>query len=312
MVSVKKSNLKRIWIIIITGILIFCAISMATTKIIYDRVFARYDAPAQVPEQLSGLLQQRQTCQFPSGENLLTGYYYSAEEPEKAHGLVVLVPGFCAGGDDYLWLISELRDYGWSIFTFDGTGSLQSQGNSQVGFSQVIPDLDAALNYVEKNQRFGYNDLVLIGHSRGGYAACCALEQREDVAAVVSISGVNSPMEAVMQMSAKAVGPISYGNYGFLWLYQAMLFGADTLNMQAWEAISQGSAPVLVVHGTRDDSIPVDTGSITAYEEKIGSSKVEYLLCDAGHTDLLFDDDGTANDGLVDHIHQFLLHSIGK
>lgn len=312
MVSVRKPNWKRILRIIITVILIYCVVSMVATKIIYDSVFARYDTPASVPAALSAMVQQRRECQFTSGENTLTGYYYGAAVPENAHGLVVLVPGFHAGSDDYLWQIHDLVNYGWGVFIFDATGTLRSEGKNQVGFSQSIRDLEAALKYVENNECFGYNELVLIGHSRGAYAACCALTQTQNVSAVVSISGVNSAMDAIMQMSSRYVGPVSYANYGFLWLYQATLFGSDTLQLEAAEVIEQQDVPVLVIHGTRDTQIPVDAGSIIACREQLEDDQVEFLLCDAGHTDLMYDDDGTANDALMAQIHAFLLHSITK
>ena len=312
MVSAKKLNRKRIPIIIITVILAFCAVSMTATKMIYDRIFARYDTPANIPGELSQMVQSRQVCQFPSEGELLTGYYYGAQAPEKAPGLIVFVPGFHAGGDDYLWQIRQMLDYGWGVFTFDNTGTRRSAGDSQVGFSQSVCDLQAALKYVENQHKFGYNELVLMGHSRGAYAACCVLEDRQNVAAVVSISGVNSAMEAVMQMSTNAIGPVSYGNYGFLWLYQAMLFGADTLELQASEVISQSTVPVLVVHGMQDEEFPPDTGSILSHKEEIWSSQVEYLLYDAGHTDIMYDGDGTANDALMEQIHQFLMRSIDR
>lgn len=310
MVSAKKSQLKRILIIIFTTIFVFCAVSMAATKLIYDRIFVRYDAPAEIPQGLSDLVQARQECQFFSGKNQLTGYYYPAVQPDAAHGLIVLIPGFHAGGDDYLQQIRQLLDYGWSVFTFDTTGTCRSQGDNQVGFSQVIPDLEAALKYVENKDRFGYNELILMGHSRGAYAACCVLPQIQDVTAVVSISGVNSAMEAVMQMSTNAIGPISYGNYGFLWLYQASLFGRETLTLQADDILSSEDVPVLVVHGTMDTQVPTDSCSIISHKETISSEKVEYLLCEAGHTELLYDADGTANDALMESIHSFLMRCV--
>ena len=310
MVSVKKSRLKRILIIIFTSILVFCIASMVATKLIYDRIFVRYDTPAHIPQELSTMAQTRQECSFYSGENRLTGYYYPAAE--KAHGLIVFVPGFHAGGDDYLQQIDHLLSYGWSVFTFDTTGTGRSQGENQVGFSQVIPDLEAALKYVENQNYFGYNELVLMGHSRGAYAACCVLPNVQNVTAVVSISGVNSAMEAVMQMSENAIGPVSYGNYGFLWLYQAKLFGKETLTLQADEILTAEDIPTLVIHGKLDDQFPTDESSIYSYQASIGSEKVQYLLCDGGHTDLLYDDDGTANDALMESIHKFLIHCIDK
>ena len=35
--------------------------------------------------------------------------------------------------------------------------------------------MEAALKHIEKNGRFGYNHIVLFGHSQGGYASSCAL-----------------------------------------------------------------------------------------------------------------------------------------
>lgn len=312
MASAKKFHLKKVLIIIFSCIVAFSLLSMVITKIVYDSIFDRYDEPIEVPAQLSTMVQQRQVCRFPSGDNTLTGYYYSAPNPEQAHGLIVLTPGFNAGGDNYLWQISELRNYGWAVFTFDTTGTQQSQGDGQVGFSQSVPDLAAALKYVEKCNRFGYNELILMGHSRGAYAACCILAQQEDVAAVVAVSGVNSAMEGVMHMSTQAIGYISYGNYGFLWLYQAILFGSDTLQLDAAQIISEEDVPVLVVQGTQDDQAPTDSCSIYSHKEEIKSSQVEYLLCEAGHTDVLYDEDGTANDALMEEIHNFLIRSIKK
>lgn len=310
MVSGKKFNWKRILTIIITTIFIFCAVSMVATKLIYDSIFNRYDEPAAVSPALSEMVQGRKEHSFPSGENALTGYYYAVPEGKERHGLIVLAPGFHAGADDYLWQIRELGDFGWGVFTYDTTGTLRSQGKNQIGFPQAISDLEAALKYVEKQGNFGYNDVVLLGHSRGAYAACCVLEERDDVAAVVSVSGINSAMEGIMHMSSQVVGPVSYGNYGFLWLYQAMLFGADTLNLQADEVLSKSDVPTLVVHGTLDSQVPMDSCSIISHREEITSGQVEYLLCDGGHTDLLYGQDGTANDALMEDIHHFLLRSI--
>lgn len=285
---------------------------MVITKFVYDGIFCRYDTEAKIPTTLSDTVDSRTLHSIRSGDNALAGYFYPGVGSEYANGLVVLVPGFHAGGDDYLWQISSLLDYGWSVFTFDPTGSLQSGGRNQVGFAQLIPDLEAVLKYIEKNQNFGYNDIVLMGHSRGGYAACCVLAQERDIAAVVSVSGVNSSMEGVMQLSSGAIGPVAYGNYGFLWLYQAILFGEDTLNLDASEIISESDVPVLIIHGTQDTQIPMDRSSIISHKSEISSENVEYLTCPAGHTDLLYDADGTASDDLMESIHTFLMRCLAQ
>lgn len=307
MVSAKKFNLKRILIIIVTVIFAFSAISLVATKFIYDSIFARYEADADTPAPLTELVQERSVHKYDSGDNQLTGYFYPKAD---AYGLVVLVPGFNAGADEFLWQIQSLLDHGWAVFTFDTTGSANSEGKNQVGFSQPVLDLEFTLKYIEKNGQFGYNDLVLMGHSQGGYAVCCALAGEHRVSAVVSISGVNSAMEGVMQMSTDAIGPVAYGNYGFLWLYQAMLFGTEVLNREACQTISQTDVPVLIVHGENDTQIPMDAASVISHRDHISGAHVEYLTCPGGHTDLLYGPDGTANDALMEQIHSFLLRSL--
>lgn len=309
MVSAKKSVQKRICIVI-TVFLLFCAVSMAATKLVYDSIFKRCEEDIQVPPELTQMVAHRELLRYASGENLLTGYLYRCDGNNAQDGLVVLAPGFQSGADSYLWQIRSLLDYGWSVLAFDATGSFGSGGENQVGFAQALCDMEATLKYVEKQDRFGYNDIVLFGHSRGGYAACCALGYEYDIAAVVSVSGVNSAMEGVVGMAAGYVGPLAYGNYGFLWLYQAMLFGPETLNANADEEITNSDVPVLVIHGAKDEQVPADQYSIYSHSDEIESDSVEYWLCADGHTDLLFDADGTANSELMAKIHDFLIRNI--
>lgn len=309
----KRKFIKRISIIIISILLAFSFISMIATKVIYDSIFVRYDSDVSVSAKLSDMQNNRQTFDYEGEENLLRGYLYESSEKDKKDALVVLAPGFHAGADDYLWQIKSLCDYGWSVFAFDSTGSCESQGESAVGFPQILLDMDATLKYIENNNRFGYNDIVLLGHSRGGYAVCCALQYDYDVSAVVSVSGVNSAMEGIMGSSTQYVGNFAYANYGFLWLYQSMLFGADTANVSADEEISESDVPVLIVHGDNDETVPMDKFSIISHSDEISSDNVEYYICRQenhnGHTDLLFDDDGSANDKLMEAINDFLLKS---
>lgn len=317
MTSEKKFHWKRVLIIAAIAVILFCAVSMAATKLIYDSIFVRWDGdPLPISPGLEALVEGRQEQIYPCGENLLTGYLYRCTGENARDTLIVLAPGFHAEADDYLWQIASLVEQGWSVFAFDPTGSGRSQGDSSVGFSQELLDLDETLSFIEDNQRFGYDSLALWGHSRGGYAVCCALEYEYEIAAVVSVSGVNSAMEGIMGYSTAYIGPAAYGNYGFLWLYQTMLFGARTVNLSADEEISQSEVPVLVVHGAADESFPMDRNSVIAHRDEITSERVEYLVCSEaernGHTSLLFGEDGTANEELMAQIHDFLERSISS
>lgn len=315
MVSAKKSTLKRVLIIILSVLVAHCAVSMVVTKVVYDSIFERYD-PASEPlhRELRALVDQRQEVSYECHGITLAGYLYRCTRDHPRDTLIVLAPGFHAGGDDYLWQIQSLLEKGWSVFTFDPTGSCQSEGASYQGFPQEILDLDATLDYIEENSRFGYRNIALMGHSRGGYAVSCVLGYGHDIAAAISVSGVNSAMDGIMSYSTQHIGPLAYGNYGFLWAYQATIFGTDAVGLQAYEEISQSNVPVLVIQGAEDETFPPDEYSIYAHKEEISRDGVQYLLMDKegqnGHTNLLFSGFDSANEELMGKISQFLEDSI--
>lgn len=312
----KNLKRKRILITILVIILVILLSNMIATKWIYDSVFPRYDCNAALTQGLDSTLSLREEKYFNAGENTLCGYLYTSQAPNPKNGLIVLASGHNACADSYLWQIKELMEYGWSVFAFDSTGCCNSEGDSAVGFSQELLDLEAALTYIEAENRFGFENIALFGHSRGGYAACCVLSSDFDIDAVVSVSGVNSPMEAIIGAMDRYIGKLAYVNYGPLWLYQSILFGKETVNLKANEVLSQTQVPVLIVHGANDREVPTDAFSIYAYKDSIEKDNVSFLLRSApessGHTNLLFDADQTANNELIAKISDFLEKTIDK
>lgn len=312
MISNKK--LKKVLISII-AVLTLLAVCFLTTKIIYDNIFSRYDCKASVSsDSLKGIIDYRKNFRYKCEKISLSGYLYESNSEAKKDTLIVLAPGFNACSDSYLWQIKELNDYGWSVFAFDTTGCCSSEGKSSVGFPQEIIDLKATLDFIENNNRFDYKNIALLGHSRGGYAVCCALACEYNISAVVSVSGINSAMDGIIGSSKQYVGNFAYANYGFLWLYQTMLFGDDIVNLRADEILSNTDTPVLIIHGENDKTYPTDKFSIISKRDKINNDKIEYFICsspeNSGHTDLLFEDDGTADDRLIMTIDNFLRKSI--
>lgn len=304
MKSFYKKPLKKVWRIIIITLVVYICMSFAITKLVYDSCFPRYEGQKEYAEELSDVISIRQSIDFISDGNTLCGYFYGKGNNDR---IVVIAGGLNSVADDYLWQIKSFLDYGYHVFAFDGTGCGNSEGKSCVGFSQQVLDLEAALTYINNN--YDYEEVFLFGHSRGGYAACTVDAGRYNIAAVVSVSGINSAMEAIMEPALQRAGFIAYGNYHFLWMYQAMLFGPEVVNLSAENELDKSGVPALIIQGANDDVAPMDSSSIYSHKGDIESSKVEYYLCDIpgqdGHTDLMYDTDGTANDVLMNIINQF-------
>lgn len=286
----------------IAAIILIChiALSFLTTKIIYDSIFGRYDAPdeAATASSLSDIMHP---VSFPSGENMLSGKLFDG----PGDSLVVIVQGIRSHAGNFACVIDRIvREDCRDVFIFDMTGSCESEGDSGIGFSQAIFDLHAALDYIDR--AYDYDDIFLVGHSRGGYAACCVLPERTDIDGVVAINSPNSPMDAVMGGSVNTVGWLAYGNYPMLYLYQAMLFDFQTVSRSASDAIAQSNVPVLVIQAQQDETVRWDRFSIYAHKEDACDENVEFRLIDGGHSDVLYDKTGLdANRELWEQIEQF-------
>ncbi len=290
-----KRRLRRILTIFAAALVSHCLISMVITKFIYDSVFPRYDAPvtARIPVQVAPV-----PVSFPSGDYQLSGRLYDSSRDS----LIVYVQGINSQTDEHAPVIDSLLSCA-DVFIFDPTGAGESEGDNAIGFSQTVLDLHAALDYIDG--AYNYEDIFLFGHSRGGHAVCCVASQRQDVDAVVSVNAPNSAMDAVMVPTLNTVGPVGYANWPFLWLHQALIFGAETASLQADECLSQISVPVLIVQAEDDTTVPPEY-SVYGHRETIPSSNVMFLLIQGGHTSVLFSEDNTqANEELFTAVYNF-------
>ncbi|MCR5803135.1 MAG: lysophospholipase [Clostridia bacterium] len=306
----KTSNRKKI---IIRAILIFILLNIIAcpiiTKIIYDKMFPRYDETVVVAEEYKTLVDNRKTYDFEVGKNTLKGYLYDNDDKTA---LIVIAPGFNSSCDDYLPQIKKFSDAGYGVFTFDTTGSCTSEGKSSVGFEQELVDLDEALNFVESQGNFGYGKIALFGHSRGGYSVCSVTLFGHKADAIVSVGGINSAMEGIMEPAVDMMGNFAYANYPMLYLYQLVLFDKDYVDADAVDAFNKTTIPTLIVHGAEDEKIAVDEYSVYSHMDEIEKNdvndEVDYILNKTpgkdGHVDILTDD------ALMDDIVSFIDESV--
>lgn len=291
--AVKKRILK-ITAVVLLGVILLCISMLTATKFIYDAIFPRYDrSPLETAINISYAeimdAYPREQVKFYSGENELTGYVYSAKNPQ---GLVVIAPGLSDGAEDYTSVAMGFADLGFRVFAFDTTGSFESEGDSSIGFSQEVLDLDAALTYIEKDAELKDLPLYLFGHSRGGYASAMMCNKSHNIKAIATVGAVNSPMEITMEWSKNYVGPLALTGYPALYAYQSMVFGSEIMSTTGAEAIDEGDVPALVLHCENDVTVSIDGSSIYAHKDEVDNPKAKFMLYEneenAGHTTLLF------------------------
>ena len=299
---IEKNKILKITSLSLVGfILIFSLISMIIVKFIYDGQFPRYERHDE--KVTAGLryadLEEaypRSLVNFESGDNSLQGYVYGLDQDR---GLVVVSHGLGGGADSYLSQITYFVDQGWRVFSYDATGSFDSEGKTTKGFPQALVELDAALTYINAQPEFTNLPILLFGHSWGGYATANVIHYNHDIAGVVTVSGANSPMQMILEQGHRMMGGFIYTQYPYLWLYQRILFG-KTASLSAVDAINQSDIPVLVIHGTEDDLVAYNGSSIIVNINAITNPNVKAISMSEpdrnGHNNLF------RSDAAIDYI----------
>jgi alpha-beta hydrolase superfamily lysophospholipase len=251
-------------------VILFSIISMIIVSVIYNGQFPRYDRhdstiTAGLRYEDLEMEYPRSLVNFKSGSNTLQGYVYGTNLDQ---GLVVVAHGLGGGADSYLSQITYFVDQGWRVFAYDATGSFDSEGKTTKGFPQALIDLDASLSYINSQREFDNLPILLFGHSWGGYAVANILHYDHKIAAVATVSGANSAMEMITEQGRSMMGGFINIQRPFLWLYQRMLFG-ETASFNAVDAINQSNVPVLIIHGTEDETVAYKGSSIISKLDEI-------------------------------------------
>gem|GEM_PF-172229 len=113
---------------------------------------------------------------IPSGDAMLAGFMYRANGPGK-HPTMFLLHGF-PGNERNLDLAQAVRGHGWNVVYFDYRGSWGSGG--KFSFKNCVDDVIHAVAYCKKYQdslKIDTSNMVLFGHSMGGWISLKALQQ---------------------------------------------------------------------------------------------------------------------------------------
>ncbi|NEP82062.1 MAG: alpha/beta hydrolase [Okeania sp. SIO3B3] len=155
--------------------------------------------------------------------------------------------------------LQDLRDIGFSVFSYDYQGYGTSQGNPSV--KNAYQDINAAYEYLTQKLGIPANQIIVYGRSVGG-GPSVDLASRQPVAGLVIESSFTTAFRVVTRI------PI----YPF-----------D--KFRSIDKIKDINCPVLVIHGNADRVIPFSHGKqlFTAANEP----KLSLWVDGAGHIDLL-------------------------
>ena len=212
------------------------------------------------------------------GQKLSAHFYYKGEK--RTDRLVMFEHGMGAGGHtSYMQEINLLTDRGYTVFTYDHTGTRESEGESIYGFSQSLVDLEHAVSFVKTLPEYAKADISVIGHSWGGFSTMNIPSRHHNVKHVIALAGFISPKVIQEQMCT-----------GLLKFYRKALFKTeldafpDYANTDARKTLKKAKAKALIIH-SRDDKTCFFDNHFEALRRALSEcDNVEFLAVDGkGH-----------------------------
>lgn len=246
-----RFTFKIIFIFIaILSIISFLGVGIAH-RIVFSRIdYDKYDSEHYILySDLNKEQYPRKTLQIQSGENVLIGYLYGAD---NSNGLIIISPGHTDANDIKLYEITYFVDNNWKVLCYDYSGSYNSQGNNMGGYTQSVHDLDAVLKYIEDCNDFKDIPITLFGHSLGGYASAAVLQYGHTVSAAIIASGFDTPKEQWTYSIEKYTGAFHYILEPFTKLFISFQYGTEQ-NLSAVDGINSVDIPILVISGSEDE-----------------------------------------------------------
>lgn len=284
--SEKKRMKKKIWIPLLSALVLLLSLCWAMTVRIYsknfDRRFESYVPLMLSVDDFDGL--QRTRYEFPSGSGQkLIGYLYSTDAEPK--GIVIMAHGFGSGGhNSYMGIANYFARHGYAVFAYDATGNDESPGAGAGGLPQGVIDLEHAISFVEDSGLFPALPIGLFGHSWGGYCVCSVLSYRPEVAAVIACSGFNASSDLVKFEGARRIGGGIELMLPFARLHEYIKFGDYSTNT-AMDGFSKSDAAVMIVHSMDDGQVPARFGYALYHERYADDPRFRFLpFEDRGHS----------------------------
>jgi len=232
----------------------------------------------------------------------LSGWWIPAKGAERT---VLLCHGLGANKLNQLHMARRLHEAGYNVLTFDFRAHGESGGQFSSFGDRERRDVLGAVRYLKAARPDAARQIVAVGASLGAAAMIAAAAEGADVDALVIYATYADLGDLAKDVCDRRFPwPVNYvGRYLAVPLASAH---AGT-NLEAFAPVGMmgriAPRPVMIVHGKRDEIIPVENGR-RLFEAARGPK--ELILLEGGHNDII-DDEPTARS-----VVKFLDDQLGK
>ncbi len=206
----------------------------------------------------------------------------AGENPEVAP-VLVLVHGWSRNAARMLPYIEAFHPAGFNLLAFDARNHGASDADSYASVVKFAEDILSVLKYLENERSISPSRVGLVGLSIGGSASLLAASWEPRVGAVVTVGAFAHPAEIInrdLKQRGKLLGMLVKP---ILKLVE-MRIGLDMDTIAPENVAKRIKNPVLCIHGTADETVPVDhahrLGAVLT-----GKDQEVWLIPGRGHSD---------------------------
>ena len=204
--------------------------------------------------------------------DLLKGkfYHYLNPKPEK---LIVFDHGVAPGYRSYMREIETLCRHGYLVYAFDHTGCRDSEGENIRGLTGSLSDLDDCLSALGRIEQLKSFDIMVIGHSRGGFSALNILAFHPEVKKIVAMSGFIS-----LETMQKQITPFILAPFRKRLFELERECNPDYVNVSAIKTLGGCDNPAMIVHSKDDATVSSKANFDRLKSALAGRDNTEFLL----------------------------------
>lgn len=225
--------------------------------------------------------EQRVSFYNGQGQRLEGVFHHPSRNPLPAAAILCHGMESNKESDKIVALARELAQRGISALRFDFSCAGESSGKfGEITYSGEVEDLKAAFDYA---LRYPVNRIGILGSSMGGTVALLFAANEGRTAAIVTIAAPVHP-ERITERLLTPEAAQEWRRKGYVMYHGRRLnisFLEDLEKIRVPDAARKISCPALVIHGDRDETVPVEE----AYElyEQLGGPKRLCILQGADH-----------------------------
>jgi uncharacterized protein len=228
-----------------------------------------------------GLQAEDATIAGPNGCTL-KGWFVACPGDDRPRPAVLVIHGWNGAASLMLPVASLAHDAGAHAMFIDARGHGRSDDDRFSSMPRFAEDIDAGLRWLRDDVRVQPGRVVLLGHSVGAGASLLVASRDLQIAAVVSIAAMAHP-GTLMRAKMRARGMPSPVVTAILRQIE-LAIGLRFDTFAPISTIGRVNAPVLIVHGGRDDVVSPSDATRLA-QASAGRARL-LIVPEAGHASL--------------------------